>query len=136
MLDPAWIERMTRLAKIAAESAYCPHSMFRVGACVLTATGELVAGCNVENASYGLTICAERAAIFNAVSQGVRPGGIRAIAVACPDAQTLDQCLSLMPCGACRQVMTEFMEADASVVVVRVGEFKLGELLPKAFRLQ
>ena len=89
-------------AKAAASNAYAPYSRFRVGAAILLSSGETVTGCNVENASYGLTSCAERNAIFSAVSQ-YGPGiSIRAVAVA-----NLNQAAS-MPCGACRQVLAEF----------------------------
>src|SRR3954470_5071926 len=94
------------LAPLAAEAravnarAYAPYSKFRVGAAVLTEAGEIFSGCNVENASYGLTICAERNAIFQMVSKAVSP--IRAIVIYTPT-QTPSA-----PCGACRQVINEF----------------------------
>src|ERR1700676_4636884 len=89
-------------ARQAAGQAYCPYSRFRVGAAVLTGRGEIFSGCNVENASNGLTICAERNAIFQAVAKAAGPLVIRAIVVFTP---TLEP---TAPCGACRQVINEF----------------------------
>ena len=118
-------------AERAAGSAYAPYSRYRVGAALLTASGKVVTGCNVENASYGLTICAERAAVARAVSDGDRD--IRALAVvACGTAPPY-------PCGACRQVLAEFCAADTPVFVASAGnlaayeQFALGELLSHGF---
>ncbi len=123
---------LASIARTAALASYSPYSGFRVGAAVV-AKGNIYCGCNVENASYGLTICAERVAIFNAIAAGAR--GIDRIALACVDA-TLDSDLSvLMPCGACRQVMAEFAGPDLAVEVVGAGTFLLAELLPQAFTL-
>lgn len=91
-------------------------------------------GANIENASYGLTICAERTAIFAAVLAGAAPP-IEAIAVACVDSPDGGDPNTLMPCGACRQVLAEFASPDTPVAVDRVGTFRLDELLPRAFRL-
>jgi len=117
-------------ARQAASRAYCPYSRFTVGASVLTSAGEIFAGCNVENASYGLTICAERNAIFQAVAQGRGPLSIRAVVVFTPTAEPT------APCGACRQVINEF-GPDAKVFSVCDGplvvESSLGALLPRAF---
>src|SRR5690349_23851782 len=96
-------ERLLTLARAAQQNAYAPYSKFRVGAAVLLENGEVFAGCNVENASYGLTNCAERTAIFSAVSKlGSRRVKIRAIAV------VNDRNVPCSPCGACRQVISEF----------------------------
>ena len=114
----------------AAETAYCKYSNFSVGAAITTQDGEVFDGCNVENASYGLTICAERVAIFKAVSAGHTK--LSAIAVHCPPSKTNDPD-QRMPCGACRQVMAEFMSPESSVYVDGVGTFALRELLPNAF---
>lgn len=119
-------------ARRAAESAYVPYSHFRVGAAVL-AGGTVFTGCNVENASYGLTICAERNAIFAAVAAGHRR--IESIALSCVDAMADASAGSLMPCGACRQVMAEFGPPDLHVTIDRVGTVLLDALLPNAFRL-
>jgi len=103
--DGAW-ERLFRVAETAKERAIAPYSHFRVGAAVLTSSGAIYSGCNIEVSSYGLTICAERVAIFKALSEGERE--IRAIAVV-TDAR--EPC---PPCGACRQVIWDFGK-DAQV---------------------
>jgi cytidine deaminase len=122
--------QLINAARQVAAQAYCPYSRFRVGAAVLTDRGEIFAGCNVENASYGLTICAERNAIFQAVSRSTAPVVIRAIVVFTPTDQPTS------PCGACRQVINEF-GPDAHVLSVCNGdaviENRLSELLPGAF---
>jgi cytidine deaminase len=117
-------------ARRAAQAAYAPHSRFRVGAAV-RAAGSVYTGCNVENASYGLAICAERVAIFSAIASGARR--IEAIALACIDANGDAGIGTLMPCGACRQVLAEFAGPDVPVHVDGVGAFALGELLPNPF---
>ena len=96
-------------ARFAAQNAYVPYSRFPVGAAVLTDSGEIVAGVNVENASYGLTVCGERVAIQTAAALGHRV--ILAIAVSAPPAA------GATPCGACRQVMNEFKPADGRMMV-------------------
>ncbi|MBA2447884.1 MAG: cytidine deaminase [Chloroflexi bacterium] len=120
------------LARDAATRAHCPYSRFRVGAVAL-ADGLPFAGCNVENASYGLAICAERVALFSAVAAG-HPRVTR-LAVACVDAPPDDGPSGRMPCGACRQVMAELMPPEAIVVVDGVGDFTLADLLPNPFAL-
>ena len=117
-------------AHAASARSYAPYSNFRVGAALLTANGEIRTGCNVENASYGLSMCAERAAVFamfaNAVAEDDRK--IRSVAVFSPDAAP---CL---PCGACRQVLREFGCEEVLVeegLVVRRYPFE--ELFPYAF---
>ncbi|XP_034532817.1 zgc:103586 [Notolabrus celidotus] len=113
----------------ARDRAYCPYSGFSVGAAVLTADGAIITGCNVENASYGLTVCAERTAIQRAVVEGHRQ--FTAIAVTC---DIKDRFVG--PCGACRQVLMEF-GADWIVYLIKPdGSYKetsLNELLPHAF---
>ncbi len=112
----------------AKETSYSPYSKFRVGAALLTETNEIYQGCNVENVSYGLTICAERVAMVKAVSLGHRK--FKAIAVTCDNVERF-----LYPCGACRQFMAEFRGMD--VYLVRAdGEIKkcsTKELLPCSF---
>jgi len=122
------IGELIRSAKQAVENAYCDYSRFPVGATVLTTTGNLYAGCNIENASYGLTICAERTAVFNAVSSGERE--IAAVAIYTPTKKPT------APCGACRQVINEFgpkaiiiCTCDGSDPIRR----RLDALLPSAF---
>lgn len=117
---------------MAAERAYVPYSRFRVGAAV-EADGQTYAGCNVENASYGLTVCAERVALFTAVAAGHRR--VARIAVTCVDAGPEIGEGGRMPCGACRQVMAELMGPDGEVLVDGVRTFRVSELLPSAFTL-
>ena len=119
-------------AREAATASYSPYSRFRVGAAV-SAGGVTFTGCNVENASFGLTICAERNAIFAAIAAGHRR--IERIALACVDAAADATPDSLMPCGACRQVMAEFAGPALPVSIDRVGTVPLSALLPQAFRL-
>ena len=119
-------------ARGAAELAYCPYSKFHVGAAVL-AEGEVSQGCNIENASYGLSICAERTALFKAVASGRRR--IDAIAVSCPDAPDDAPPTGRLPCGACLQVIAEFGDGNTLVIVDGVGEMLLCELLPRPFVL-
>jgi cytidine deaminase len=115
------------LARSAAERAYAPYSNFRVGAAVLDAQGQTYVGCNIESASYGLTVCAERTAIFSAIAAGA-PRPFAAIAISCLDGAT-------SPCGACRQVMVEHFAPDAPVELDGRGSYALADLLPLAFRL-
>jgi len=126
--------QLRQQAEMAARKAYAPYSRFRVGAAVATENG-IHTGANVENASYGLTICAERTALFAAVLSGAKK--IHGIAVACIDAAPKAGMLERMPCGACRQVMQELMMADAEVLVcgVRKKFFRLSDLLPVPFAL-
>jgi cytidine deaminase len=123
-------ERLVAAARHAAANAYCPYSKFRVGAAVLTASGEIFAGCNVENASYGLTICAERNAIFQAVAKNGGRLEIQAVVVFTPTAEPT------APCGACRQVINEF-GPDADILSLCEGtgviSMRASELLPQAF---
>ncbi len=119
-------------ARRAASSAYAPYSRFRVGA-ALVAGGRVVEGCNVENASYGLSMCAERVAAFAARSQGLGP--VTALAVSCIDAPADAPAGAKMPCGACRLVLAELCEPSAAIWVDGVGQFSLSELLPHAFLL-
>ena len=117
---------------MAASRAHCPYSKFHVGAAVLCDDGSVIEGCNVENSSYGLTVCAERVALFNAISQGKRP---IELAVSCADAQGGGSAASRMPCGACRQVMQELLPPDAPIQIDGVGRRSLEQLLPEAFQL-
>ena len=121
------IEQLIEAAIEASQRSYAPYSRFRVGAALLCEDGSIVCGVNVENRSYGLTICAERSAIACAVTQGYRR--FKAVAVYSPDAD-----YPIPPCGACRQVMSEFLPADAPVIFVdRNGnreDHTIGEILP------
>jgi cytidine deaminase len=125
-------ERLLERARDAAAFAHAPYSRFRVGAAVL-AGGRVFVGCNVENASYGLSVCAERVAAFKAVSEG-HPR-LAMIAVSCIDADAALGAAGRMPCGACRQVLSELAEPETLVIVDGVGTSTLAELLPRAFRL-
>ena len=130
MKRPEQFRKLVAAARAAQRNAHAPYSKFRVGAALLTARGRIYTGVNVENASYGLTMCAERVAIGKAVSDGHRK--FQAIAVVAPSAR-------LSPCGACRQVLAEF--GDCVVICAdsrntrRVRIHLLSELLPHAFKL-
>jgi cytidine deaminase len=117
-------------ALAARNRAYAPYSKFHVGAALMADDGEIVIGCNVENASYGMTICAERAAVFTAVAAGQRR--FRAIAIATSG--------GLAPCGACRQVLAEFGDELLILLVDSEGtkptiELSLSQLLPGTFTI-
>jgi cytidine deaminase len=123
--------RLIEAAKAVQKNAYCPYSRYPVGASVLAESGRIYTGCNVENASFGLAICAERVAIFKAVSHGEKR--IKALCVAAKSAK---------PCGACRQVIIEFAPKDAEIIYVdwfpmakkqKITLTKAGKLLPQAF---
>ncbi len=120
-------DQLVDAARAAQQHAYCPYSHYRVGAALLAEDGAVFVGCNVENASYGLTICAERSALFTAVSAGARR--FQRIVVA------TDSDPPGPPCGACRQVLAEFgpeLEVEA-VGPTRSKRWRLRELLPDAF---
>jgi cytidine deaminase len=124
--------RLVRVARSAMKKAYAPYSRFRVGAAILTTAGKVFSGCNVENASYGMTNCAERTAIFSAVAQLGPKLEIRAVAV------VNDHGVPCSPCGACRQVIYEF-GPDATVFFQGKEGDQLAhitELLPEGFRLK
>ena len=133
MLDAAQLAALSDLAEAAAHHAYAPYSQFYVGAAILLDTGEIVTGCNVENASYRLTTCAEQTAIASAVANFGPKIRIRAVVVA-----NLNH-TACQPCGACRQTIAEF--ADPAATIVFPGEnatpttTTLAELLPGAFAL-
>jgi cytidine deaminase len=120
-------------ARHARDQAYAPYSHFHVGAVVLTRDGRQFAGCNVENASYGLCNCAERTALFNAVAAGCRPGDFALLAV------IADTPSPVSPCGACRQVMAELCGEAMPVLLGNlagaVERTTVGALLPGAFQL-
>lgn len=125
-------DELLERARAAAKGAYCPYSKFPVGAAVESEIG-VTTGVNVENASYGLAMCAERVALFSAVAQGAKHFG--RIAVSCIEAKPEDPPGSRMPCGACRQVIAELMDSDALVIIDGVGTMTVEELLPNAFTL-
>ena len=125
---------LINLASKARENAYCPYSKYAVGAALLGKNGEVYLGCNVENASFGATICAERNAIFQAVCKGNRKFEAIAIIGGPTEGDISDYAF---PCGMCRQVMDEFCDPDFHVIVAKsVNDYKvfrLRELLPYGF---
>lgn len=133
-MKPIDKKELCRLAIEAQKSAYAPYSNFKVGAALLTKGGRVYTGCNIENAAYSPTVCAERVAFFKAVSDGERD--FAAIAVAGGDLSH-----GATPCGVCRQVMSEFCPEDLEILIVKDnGEdferFTLAELLPFGFNLE
>ena len=130
--DVADIDALMAEARAARERAYAPYSHFLVGAAVATDAG-VFGGANVENASYGLSICAERVALFTAIAAGARR--VTRLAVSCARPGPTDPPASRMPCGACRQVMAELMAGESKVVVDGVGVLSVDDLLPQAFQL-
>ena len=123
-------QEMLDIAKEVSKNAYAPFSKFVVGACILTTGGKYYSGCNVENSSYGLTICAERCAIFKAVSDGEKE--IQAVAIYSPNT---DECY---PCGDCRQVIYEFAVEGAQIITEKDGAPKvdsINDLLPYGFKM-
>jgi len=130
-LDPsrpeAALAELVRAATTAQTAAYAPYSEYPVGAAVLAADGRVFTGCNVENAAYGSTVCAERVAVWTAVAAGVRR--LLAVAVVTPNGGA--------PCGACRQVLAEFGSVELVIATAAPGapiaRFTLGELLPRAW---
>lgn len=124
-------EEMIKKAEEASKKAYAPYSKFKVGACVLAESGNTYVGCNFENSSYGMTICAERNAVGSAIVNGELK--IRAVAIYSPN---MDNCT---PCGACRQVLNEFKSENGLDVIVKINDkikiYTLEELLPETFNL-
>ncbi|KAL7279485.1 hypothetical protein ACG7TL_007328 [Trametes sanguinea] len=139
-LQPDDRQRLVKGAFAAKEFAYCRYSNFRVGAALLTTTGQVITGANIENASYGGTICAERTALVKAVSEGIR--SFTALAV------VTDVASAISPCGMCRQVIREFCALNMPILLVPadyekrlaggepdggIKETSIGELLPDSF---
>ena len=123
-------QELLNLADKAKQKAYVPYSKFQVGAAILTKEGKVFTGCNVECASFSGTNCAERTAIFKAVSEGVKD--FKAIAIVCSGDQPA------YPCGICRQVMSEFFNPDTRIIVEEGGGLKtytMSEILPDSFSL-
>ncbi|MGH4139330.1 cytidine deaminase [Clostridium sp.] len=122
-------KKLAKSAIDARKNAYVPYSKFKVGAAVVTEDGSIYTGCNIENASYGATNCAERTAIFKAVSEGHRK--IKAIAI------VGDMTTNTYPCGICRQVIAEFASQDIQIILVKNEESyiikTMEEILPGAF---
>ncbi|MEI8140016.1 MAG: cytidine deaminase [bacterium] len=128
------MKRLLQAALKAARISYSPYSRFPVGAALLTAAGDVCVGCNVENASYGLTLCAERVAIVKAVSGGMQK--FKALAVVGGSGK------AALPCGACLQVLAEFCSPDFQLILAPLDDlnksevFFLGDLLPHAFAMR
>ena len=125
------IQELIQMAKQAADSAYAPYSKFKVGAALLTSSGITYSGCNVENASYGLSICAEQVAVVKAVSSGESKFKIMVIFTDTEDLTT--------PCGACRQVIAEFNPRMEIILVNNKGKMKalnMDKLLAEPFGLK
>lgn len=122
---------MLQMAEDASKNAYVPYSKFPVGACVLCESGNVYTGCNFENSSFGLTICAERNAVGTAIANGERK--IKAVAVFSPN---MANCT---PCGACRQVLDEFKSENGLEIITKteagVKVYTINELLPECFEL-
>lgn len=125
------MEKLLKEAKIIIKNAYVPYSNFRVAAVLKLKNGETITGVNIENASYGLSMCAERSALFSAYSKGITKQEIDSLLV------YTDKDYFVSPCGACRQVMNELLEADTKVIMANSkDEFKVmknKELLPAGF---
>jgi len=132
MDQPEYLPRLFEAARHAAKSAYAPYSKFQVGAAILTRSGKIIVGCNVENSSFGLTVCAERTAAFQAIVQNETEW--QAIAIVSPTGVT--------PCGACRQVLAEFAprlevwfgHLDSALPIT--GPVFLDALLPGAMKFK
>jgi len=125
------VEELIAVARKAKEQAYAPYSTFKVGAALLTGAGRCYTGCNIENASYGLTVCAERVALFKAVSEG--EADFKAVAIVADGDDYAG------PCGACRQVLAEFGGGIKVYMVDGRGDYRVREvsqLLPLAFSLK
>ncbi|MBO1005952.1 cytidine deaminase [Pseudogracilibacillus auburnensis] len=124
-------EKLIEEATKARENAYVPYSSFKVGAALLANSGKIYSGCNIENSSFSLTCCAERTAIFKAISEGEK--NFQAMAV------IADSKGAVSPCGACRQVMAEFFTEDVTIYLTnltgKTKEITVAELLPYSFKL-
>jgi len=123
--------KLLDMALVARATAYAPYSKFKVGAAILLNNGKYILGCNIENASYGLSNCAERTALFKMISDGYTKNNVVAMAIV---GDTLDV---ISPCGACRQVMLELLKPDCPILLCNLKrdmkEYKVIDLLPYAF---
>ena len=129
-------EDLVQAAIDARKNVYTPYSKFKVGAALLTDEEKIIKGCNIENAAYGPTNCAERTAFFKAISDGIR--NFKAIAIVGGKASETDEFSDYAyPCGICRQVMREFCSSSFEIVVAKsindIKSFTLEEILPKGF---
>ena len=129
-MEKAMIEKLIDTAIRQLDFSYSPYSGFKVGAALLTKDGEIYTGCNIENASYGATNCAERTAVFKAVSEGYTQ--IERIAIVSSSHQKTP------PCGICRQVLAEFMTENAQILLADkdgIESYTIKDLLPESFKL-
>ncbi len=128
-------EQLCAAAQEARENAYAPYSRFTVGAALLSESGKVYTGCNIENAAFSPTVCAERVALFKAVSEGQRLFSALAVAGGKSEENT-----DITPCGVCRQTLSEFCDPTMPVYLVRengdIDTVTLGELLPLSFKLE
>lgn len=132
MMDRTIAIQLLETAKKARRNAYAPYSKYHVGAALLAKNGKVYIGCNVENASFGATNCAERTALFTAIADGVRD--FEAIAVAGGLGDALDE--GILPCGICCQALSEFCTKDFPVILTNENSYRiltLGELFPHSF---
>lgn len=133
MLAELEIQRLRDAAIESAKNAYRPYSGFAVGAALLLNNDQIVAGCNIENASFGLTICAERTALFSAIARGTPPSDFQAMVIYTPGESVHTSC------GACRQVISELMPEDAWLVSVcdsdELMQWRVKDALPRPFKL-
>lgn len=135
-MEKVWRDRLIETAIAALSHAYAPYSNFFVGSALLTENNKIYTGCNIENAAYSPSNCAERTAFFKAISEGER--SFKAISIVGGTNKILQQFCS--PCGVCRQVMAEFCSMDQFEIILATSieeykEFALGELLPESFLL-
>jgi cytidine deaminase len=123
-------EKLVQAARTVRERAHAPYSNFKVGAALETSAGDMLVGCNVENATYGLTICAERSAVFRAIADGHEAGSFSRIAIVADTSEPTP------PCGACRQVLWEFC-GDIELILANLervtARYRLKDLLPHPF---
>jgi len=129
------MKELIKAAISACDMAYIPFSGFSVGAAIMTKSGKIYKGCNIENSSYSATVCAERVALFKAVSEGEREFKTLAL-VAKKDGEIVENC---PPCGVCRQVLSEFCDNDMPILLIgknKTLETTVGELLPLGFSSQ
>ena len=127
------LEKLVSIAREARKKAYAPYSSFFVGAALLCSDGSVYEGCNIENTSFTPTCCAERVALFKAVSEGKREFS----AIAIVGGKQGEPCGPCYPCGVCRQVLAEFCKEDFKIIIASdtdMSEITLGELLPRSFK--
>ena len=134
MLDQVQFDKLKDAAREAAARAYCPYSGFSVGAVILNRDGSLTGGCNIENASFGLTTCAERTALHSGIAGGISPEDMVALLIFTPGKKLYTSC------GACRQVLCELLGADVPIISTcdtqEVFQWRVADALPRPFSLK